>query len=82
MKTFRVWVSRRFWPWPKRFDCKGIEWCGEKNGVPVGVLLLVLTDERRVFIDARGRIITYGREVYEEIIRSMEATAGQRLPLE
>ena len=77
---FRVWVSRRFWPWPKRYRCKGMEWCApERNGVPQGVLLLMLLDERRVWVETTGRIITYGREFHEWQVEQVNQEAGQKI---
>lgn len=74
---FNVWVSRKFWPWPKRYVCKGIEWCTEeRNKVPIGTLLLILKDERRVWINTQGRIIVYGREFFEWQLEQVAKETG------
>lgn len=76
---FHVWVSRRFWLWPRRYECKGMEWCSmEQNRVPQGVLLLILTNERRVWVETTGRIITYGREFYEWQVEQASRETGQK----
>ena len=80
---FRVWISRRFWPWAKLYKCKGIVWCSQElNQTPEGILLLVMLNEQRVFIDTTGRTITYGREFFDDQVAKMGQEAGQKLPLE
>lgn len=81
MTIFRVWVSRRWWFWPKRYICKGMIWGGTPaaTDVPPGVIMLILKDERRVFIDSRGRTITYGREFFDWQVAEAEKDAGQAL---
>jgi hypothetical protein len=76
---FRVSVSRRFWPWPKRYVCESIAWGGPD--VPAHIMGLDLPDHRRVFIDTAGRTITYGPEVWAWKVREMEKQAGQPMPL-
>ena len=79
---FRVWVSRRFWPWAKKYKCKGMIWCSpEQNNTPAGILLLIMPDERRVFISTAGKTITYGREFFDDHVRQAEKEAGQKLPI-
>ena len=78
MDIFRVWVSRRFWPWPKKYKAKGMIWCSlEINQTPAGILLLILPDETRVFVDTRNRIITYGPEVHAWQVKKVAKEAGQ-----
>ena len=78
MDDFRVWVSRRFWPWPKKYRCKGMVWCSPQiNQTPEGILLLILPDETRVFIDTRNRIITYGPEFHFWQAKQVAKEAGQ-----
>ncbi len=86
--NFTIWVSRRLWPWPKRYRCKGVQW-GVYNDAPDGriellnsdVLRLTLPDERSVYVDVRGRTITYGRDFYEMKLAEMEQEAGQKIPV-
>jgi len=103
--TFPVWVSRRWWPWPKRYVCKYAKWChlddrrelrwadgpdGKPvelvrfvpgNGAPEGILFLILPDERRVFINATGRIVIFGREFFLIEVEKASREAGQQLPI-
>jgi hypothetical protein len=76
-----VWVSRRWWPWPRRYMCKGMYWGAAANGLPLDVLCLILGDERKVFIHAAGRVITYGRRAYEWTVEQASREAGQKLPV-
>ena len=79
---FHVKVSRKFWPWPKQYKCKGMEWCSiETNKVPDNILLLILLDETRVWIDTTGRIITYGPEFFRWVLQNTEEAAGQTIPI-
>lgn len=60
---FTIKVSRKFWPWPKKYKCKGIIWCNpEKHDIPTGFVQLILEDDSKVFIDVSGKIITYSPE--------------------
>lgn len=78
MDIFRIWVSRRFWPWPKKYRCKGMVWCSmETNQTPAGILLLILLDESRVFVDTSDRIITYGPEFHSWQVKQAAKEAGQ-----
>ena len=57
-------------------------WCSPAlNQTPEGVVLLVLEDERRVFVEASGRVITYGREFHDDQVAQMERAAGQKMPI-
>ena len=81
--TFYVWVSRRFWPWPKRYKCKGVLWvASEGNGAAERVLLLILHDEGRVLVDLAGRIIRYAPEFLAVLAQENEKLARQKLPIE
>lgn len=78
-----VWVSRRWWPWPKRYLAKAMMWGGSKEvrDLPPHVLLLILPDERKVFIDTTGRTIVYGRRAHEWALAQASQQAGQTLPI-
>lgn len=76
-----VWVSRRWWPWPKRYWCKGMYWGTDAKDLPPDVLCLVLADERKVFVHAQGRVITYGSRAWEWSMEKMNQETGQRLPV-
>jgi hypothetical protein len=95
---FRVWVSRRWWPWPKRYDClsatiggtlaEAQEAEGQETGrlvpvegVPDAMLFLHLADNRKVFVDMRGRTVTYGAEVFDQQIERRNQRAARHLPL-
>ena len=90
-QTYRLWVSRRFWPWPKKYVCKGICWglydlLETDSGTTERFLspdfvVLILPDEKKVFISTVGRIITYSRDFFEHTLQDMEASAGQKLPI-
>lgn len=45
------------------------------------IVVLILKNERRVYIDKTGRIITYGRDWFEGTLSDMEIQAGQNTPL-
>lgn len=100
-----VYVSRKFWPWPKKYKCKGISWGVREErtllddaGHPLlddrgqarfeimmvnpDVLFLILIDERKVYVPIQGRIITYGRDVFEMELHKMELAAGQKIPMQ
>ena len=94
MDSFTIWVSRRFWLWPKKYRCKGVTWglreerprpdnpaVMEITIINPDILFLILADERRVYIDVRGRTITYGRDLFELECRGMSEKAGQAVPL-
>lgn len=91
--TYRVWISRRFWPWPKKYVCKGVMW-GLYDMVPTedgegrverllspNFVVLILLDERKVFINTVGRVITYSRDFFEHTLQDMESTIGQKIPI-
>jgi len=77
--TFTVRISRR-WLWPRRYRCKGVVWGDPAhNGLPVGRLMLILPDERRVFEDVTGRRVSYSREFFQLEADAASREAGQRI---
>ena len=90
MDYFTVWISRRLWPWPKKYKCKGVAWglyidSTIKGELPIlldqDIICLILIDERRVYVDKTNRIITYGRDFFEDILKNMERQVGQKIPI-
>ena len=77
ISIFTVKVSRRFWPVPKTYRCRSIQWGGDD--LPQHILLLVLTDNSRVFIDATNRIIQYGPEFHQHQLETMQQESGQQI---
>lgn len=76
---FTVRISRR-WMWPRRYRCKGVIWGNpQENGLPVGRVMLILPDERRVFEDVTGRRVSYSREFFQLEAERVNSEAGQRI---